>query len=155
MSLFIASMMTASNRSPSSIGNLPLPPPLLHQSRAGGPTTTSQTPSKLTGKTSRLGQMQQITCNCGTTFPNLEVLERHMMTTHPDKTDLVSSITQFTHFLLQHPLPLSFCPSRFIVQLSSNLCNLGNSVVFSTNVTFTLPIHIWSRFSRFGLPSSM
>eukprot|EP00094_Tigriopus_californicus_P007199 TCALIF_06930-PA protein Name:"Similar to zag-1 Zinc finger E-box-binding homeobox protein zag-1 (Caenorhabditis elegans)" AED:0.35 eAED:0.45 QI:10/0/0/0.5/0.4/0.33/6/0/1049 len=86
------SMMTANNRSPSSIGNLPLPPPLLHQSRAGGPTTTSHTPSKLTGKASRLGQMQQITCNCGSTFPNLEVLERHMMATHPDKTDLPCTI---------------------------------------------------------------
>eukprot|EP00095_Tigriopus_kingsejongensis_P006121 maker-scaffold98_size375582-snap-gene-1.17 protein:Tk06121 transcript:maker-scaffold98_size375582-snap-gene-1.17-mRNA-1 annotation:"zinc finger" len=92
------SMMMSGGRPLSSSlgGNLPLPPPLLHQSRSGGSVTSSSSSpgnsSKLTGKSSRLGQMQQITCNCGTIFPNLEVLERHMMAAHPDKTDLPCTI---------------------------------------------------------------
>uniref|UniRef100_A0A0K2UP01 Uncharacterized protein n=1 Tax=Lepeophtheirus salmonis TaxID=72036 RepID=A0A0K2UP01_LEPSM len=49
---------------------------------------------------SRLALKGQITCNCGTTFPNLEVLERHMVAHHPENTNLLCAICskQFPNF---------------------------------------------------------
>ena len=52
---------------------------------AGGGRSMGSSPTKL----SRMGQ-GQITCNCSQVFPNLDILERHMMASHPENTNLVS-----------------------------------------------------------------
>ena len=51
---------------------------------SGRPSVMGNSPTKLT----RMGQ-GQITCNCSQVFPNLDILERHMMSAHPENTNLV------------------------------------------------------------------
>ena len=51
---------------------------------SGGSRSMGSSPTKL----SRMGQ-GQITCNCSQVFPNLDILERHMMASHPENTNLV------------------------------------------------------------------
>ncbi len=43
------------------------------------------------GRLSQIAASQPITCNCGTVFPNLEILEKHMAKAHPENTNLVSA----------------------------------------------------------------
>ena len=45
-------------------------------------------------KIPRVGQ-GQVTCNCGTVFPNLEMLELHAKAVHPENTNLVRHIFLF------------------------------------------------------------
>lgn len=54
----------------------------------GGSRVMGSSPTKLT----RMGQ-GQITCNCSQVFPNLDILERHMMSAHPENTNLVRNFT--------------------------------------------------------------
>ena len=95
-----AAMMLAAG----GLSRLPLPPPPPQPSSLGpssspqrGPAPGSNTrlgrPPSLNGggsKLSRMGQ-GQLTCNCGQIFPNLDVLERHMVALHPENTNLVSN----------------------------------------------------------------
>ena len=58
----------------------------------GRPSVMANSPTKLT----RMGQ-GQITCNCSQVFPNLDILERHMMSVHPENTNLVRNHSFFIH----------------------------------------------------------
>ena len=66
-----------------------------HSSPGGGARSSVMGSSQT--KHSRMGQ-GQITCNCSQVFPNLDILEHHMMQVHPENTNLVrkSSFTVFT-----------------------------------------------------------
>ena len=55
-----------------------------NNSTSGAGRSMGSSPTKLT----RMGQ-GQITCNCSQVFPNLDILERHMMASHPENTNLV------------------------------------------------------------------
>ena len=62
--------------------------------RLPGLTAVSNNVGRATSRTSptkipRVGQ-GQVTCNCGTVFPNLEMLELHAKAVHPENTNLVS-----------------------------------------------------------------
>ena len=59
-----------------------------HRFNNSGGRVMGGSPTKLT----RMGQ-GQITCNCSQVFPNLDILERHMMSAHPENTNLVRKIS--------------------------------------------------------------
>ena len=63
----------------------PPPPPLI--------PSASSAPSKLASATAKnrlLTGQASVTCNCGQVFPNLDILERHMLAVHPENKNLVS-----------------------------------------------------------------
>lgn len=77
-------------------GGLPRPPSLVPAAASAtsqvtlAPQAAIHSGGKI-GKGARshlLGQ-QHITCNCGSVFPNLELLDRHMIAVHPENTNLV------------------------------------------------------------------
>ncbi len=41
-----------------------------------------------------------ITCNCGQAFPSLSLLEGHMARTHPDNTNIVSTLQRKSHLCI-------------------------------------------------------
>ncbi len=56
--------------------------------RLTGMPPTGSTPRGSPTKIPRMGH-GQVTCNCGTVFPNLEILEQHAKAVHPENTMLV------------------------------------------------------------------
>jgi zinc finger homeobox protein 1/2 len=58
-----------------------------NNSGGGRTSVMGSSPTKLP----RIGQ-GQITCNCSQVFPNLDILERHMMSMHPENTNLPCTV---------------------------------------------------------------
>ena len=90
--------------------------------RLPGLTAVSNNVGRATSRTSptkipRVGQ-GQVTCNCGTVFPNLEMLELHAKAVHPENTNLVSKHTKIeteTSFPFRKPLKELLFASKFIL----------------------------------------
>jgi hypothetical protein len=71
----------------------PTPTPTPHSPLKGGSPSPGRgsRPLSSPAKLARIATTQgQLKCNCGTLFPNIDILERHMLATHPENTNLVS-----------------------------------------------------------------
>ena len=80
-------------------GGVPVSTPTSASSRMAGLTSGNGRVNSRTSPTKipRVGQ-GQVTCNCGTVFPNLEMLELHAKAVHPENTNLVSIILHYYNF---------------------------------------------------------
>ena len=69
-------------------------------------------------KLPRMGQ-GQITCNCSQVFPTLDILERHMMSAHPENTNLVGN--HFLYILIKAHLHSLKRLTRFLNRILKNV----------------------------------
>jgi hypothetical protein len=94
-SMFGPSFLSPNGRSGFGRSPTPTPTPSSPQRMVtGSPSPSglrSGRPLSSPAKMAKMATTQgQIKCNCGSLFPNIDILERHMLATHPENTNLVS-----------------------------------------------------------------
>jgi len=99
--MMMSNILSPGNRNPFGGVRPPSPTPPPHSPQKGGSPSPGRgsRPLSTPAKMARLATTQgQIKCNCGTVFPNIDILERHMLATHPENTNLVRA--NFVGFIL-------------------------------------------------------
>ena len=91
--MMMSNILSPGNRNPFGGVRPPSPTPPPHSPQKGSSPSPGRgsRPLSSPAKLARIATTQgQIKCNCGSVFPNIDILERHMLASHPENTNLVS-----------------------------------------------------------------
>ena len=94
--MMMSNILSPGNRN--LFGGVRPPSPSQHSPQKGGSPSPGRgsRPLSSPAKLARIATTQgNIKCNCGTIFPNIDILERHMLASHPENTNLVRDFVPY------------------------------------------------------------